>query len=126
MRYGAAAGADRPERRELRQPPRPIAAKYWSSKDGEVYVKVAKPSKYAGRYPSQKRTAVESWRPERLVNFKRVHGPVPRGLQVPRLLPLCNCEENLVLITPAVGALLNKGQRTGPFKPWREPTASSG
>lgn len=91
-----------------------------------MYVKVAKPSKYAGRYPSQKRTAVESWRPERLVNFKRVHGPVPRGLQVRRLLPLCNCEENLVLITPAVGALLNKGHWTGPFEPWREPTASSG
>ena len=101
------------------KPVRPIGSKYWEAKDGEVFVKVTQPSRYAGRYSKSKLTERESWRPERLVNFETVQGPVPRGLQVRRLLPLCNCLPNLVLVTPAIGAYLNSGRWTKPKKPWR-------
>ena len=37
-----------------------------------------------------------------------------------RLLPLCDCEPNLALITPAVGGALNKGSWTKPFRPWAD------
>ena len=100
------------------KPVKPVGSKYWHAKDGEVYVKVAQPSRYAGRYSKSRLTERECWRPERIVNFEAVHGPVVRGLQVRRLLPLCNCPENLALITPAVGAILNKGHWTRPKKPW--------
>ncbi|MCY4509674.1 MAG: hypothetical protein OXG35_22320 [Acidobacteria bacterium] len=102
------------------KPLRPIGAKYWNTHDNEVFVKVDQPSRYAGRYESQRRSAVESWRPERLVNFEAVHGPTPRGLQIRRLLPLCNCEPNLVLVTPGIGALLNNGRWTRPNLPWHD------
>ena len=97
---------------------KPVGSKYWHAKDGEVFVKVAQPSRYAGRYSKSRLTERECWRPERIVNFEAVHGPVVRGLQVRRLLPLCNCPENLTLITPAVGAILNKGHWAKPNKPW--------
>ena len=100
------------------KPPAPIGARRWNRKGNEVDVKVPAPSRYAGRY-GWKRASFESWRPERLVNFEAVHGPVGRGLQVRALLPLCTCEPNLVLITPAVGGILNKGIWTRPRKPWR-------
>ena len=100
------------------KPIKPIGSRYWHAKDGEVFVKVAQPSRYAERYSRSRLTERECWRPERIVNFEAIHGPVVRGLQVRRLLPLCNCPDNLTLITPAVGAILNSGRWTKPKKPW--------
>ena len=45
-----------------------------------------------------------SWRPRRLINWEAVHGPAPKGCIVRRLLPICDCESNLVLVTRSVNA----------------------
>ena len=100
------------------KPIRPIGAKYWNAKDGEVYIKVAQSSRYPNRYSKSRLSEQQCWRPERIANFEAVHGPVARGLQVRRLMPLCNCESNLALITPAVGVLLNRGHWAKPRQPW--------
>ena len=60
-----------------------------------------------------------SWRPRRLVNWEAVHGPAPKGCIVRRLLPICDCESNLVLVTRSVNARLNQGTWVRPAKPWR-------
>ena len=123
---GANAGSFGSSGRPGGKPIRPIGSKYWHAKDGEVYIKVAEPSRYAGRYSKSTLSEQQCWRPERIANFEAVHGPVGRGLQVRRLLPLCNCESNLSLITPAVGALLNRGQWARPRKPWTTLPADPG
>ena len=98
--------------------PHPIGAKYWNAHDREVFMKTSRPSPWAGRYADHLSMHKSSWRAERLENFERIHGPVPRGLQVRRLVPLCNCVDNLVLITQRVGALLNRGLWCRPPKRW--------
>ena len=47
------------------------------------------------------------------------NGPVRPGLIVWRLLPICDCPENLVLVCQAVSATLNGGRWTHPPRPWR-------
>ena len=113
------------------KPLEPVGARRWSSKGAEVDIKVAEPSPYAGRvyeridkhgrrrrWRYRARPDAGSWKPLRIVNFEAVHGSVPRGCQVRRLLPICDCESNLVLITPAVGGVLNKGVWAKPRRPW--------
>ena len=89
-------------------------------------VKVADPSPYAGRVwvARGRRYTTNSaetghFRPRRLVNWEAVHGPAPKGCIVRRLLPICDCESNLVLVTRSVHARLNQGSWVRPAKPWR-------
>lgn len=99
----------------------PVGTKRWDTKNHELYCKVDGPWKYIGRYSSRSNNpAVGHWRPQRLVNFEAVHGPVPSGLVVRRLLPICDCVSNLVLIDRHTNALLNSGSWTYPRKPWRD------
>ena len=108
------------------KPVKPPGSARWDPKGHEVFVKVSDPSPYAGTV----RTAPDgrewklnaeagSWRPRRLVNWEAVHGPAPKGCIVRRLLPICDCASNLVLITRSVNARLNQGSWVRPAKPWR-------
>ena len=97
----------------------PVGTRRWERKGQEWLVKVPEPSPYAGRYPNGATGRHGSWRPARVVNWEREHGPVPPGLIVWRLLPICDCPENLVLVCRAVAATLNRGHWTHPPRPWR-------
>ena len=102
------------------KPLKPPGTRRWSARDGEVFVKVDTPSPYLGRYSKgRKNPEAGWWRPLRIVNFEAVHGPVPPGGVVRRLLPLCDCEPNLILIDKNVNARLNKGDWCVPIRPWR-------
>ena len=96
-------------------------------KSGEVFVKVAEPSPYAGRtYRARDGHSYTlgshgHWKPRRLVAFEAAHGPVPPGCVVRRIMPdpLDDSLDNLVLVTKGVNAALNSGHWTKPRQPWR-------
>lgn len=96
----------------------PLGARRWyGGRSNEVFVKVSMSPNPA--HASQRGTRSGWWRPQRVAEWEAVHGPVPRGGIVRRLLPLCDCENNLVLIDRHVNALLNSGRWTRPARPWR-------
>ena len=99
---------------------RPPGALRWDTKGSEWRIKIDQPSPYAGRYPGASTARAGWWRPLRIVNFEAVHGPVPPGCIVRRLLPGDDDEANLVLITKNINVRLNKGDWCQPMRPWRE------
>ena len=107
------------------KPVAPTGSVRWCGKNNEVFIKVDAPSPYAGRERVSRGrsfvTHAESgcYRSRRLVNWEAVHGPAPKGCIVRRLLPICDCESNLVLVTRSVNARLNQGSWVRPAKPWR-------
>ena len=116
----AGAGLCRPNRgsfgrgRRGGSPILPLGSLRWNGQTHEVEVKTSmKP-----RYPSES-AGTGAWTPRRILNFEAAHGPVPRGCAVMRLLPLCECEPNLVLVTRAVLQVLNVGHWCRPARPWR-------
>ena len=102
------------------RPLSPVGSRRWSTTKGEVFVKVAEPNPYPSRQRDDGRpTRCGWWRPLRAVNWERQHGPVPAGCVVWRLLPVCDCLDNLVLVSRAVRATLNSGRWCRPWRPWR-------
>ena len=92
----------------------PIGSRRWSSTRNELLVKVSMRCPYPSSSP---RTGW--WRSLRVVNWEAVHGPVPKGCCVFRLLPGCDCESNLVLVSRAASIILNGGKWCRPRRPWR-------
>ena len=107
----------------------PVGAERVDTKSGEVLVKVAEPSPYAGRTyttaDGRRYTLGGSagrWRPRRIVVFEAAHGPVPPGCIVRRVMPDARDDSlgNLVLVTKPINALLNSGWWTRPRRPWSQ------
>ena len=99
---------------------KPPGSRRWCSKSKEVFVKMPGPGRYAGRYQNTATGKHGHWRPQRLVTWEAAFGNVPPGNQVRRLLPLCDCLSNLVLISNAVSVILNGGRWCNPPMPWHE------
>ena len=98
----------------------PLGARRFVRSRGEVCVKVADPHPYQYRRDGKRRLPESgSWRPLRLLNFEAANGPLPTGCVVRRLLPLCDCVDNLVLVTNNINARLNHGSWCRPRRPWR-------
>ena len=92
----------------------PLGSRRWDPHHCEVVVKTAHTSPYKSRSPK-----CGWWRSARVVNFEAKHGPVPNGCVVWRLLPICDCDSNLVCISRAVTIRLNQGTWCKPRRPWR-------
>ena len=99
------------------KPNAPLGARYFDPQEGGCMVKVAGRSPH----PAHRARPVEfgHWRPLRLVNWAAANGPLPPGCVIRRILPLCDCAANLVLIDQRVNARLNHGSWARPRRPWR-------
>ena len=99
------------------KPNAPRGARYFEPRVGGCFVKVAGRSPW----PTHAARPVEfgHWLPLRLVNWEAANGPVPPGCVIRRILPLCDCADNLVLIDRRVNARLNHGSWSRPRRPWR-------
>ena len=101
------------------RPLAPAGTRRWDPKGSEWLVKVDTPSPWAGRYPTGVTARGGWWRPARVVNWEREHGAPAEGLLVWRLLPICDCPGNCVLVSRAVAGTLANGRWCRPAQPWR-------